>query len=78
MNEGRLYQWPNSSANYTNVEIPLASAYYTGCLLYPEAFADVDPAAKAEEIYEFFLGRGDYRALLEENGLGFAEVRLNG
>ncbi|MBO6040743.1 MAG: ABC transporter substrate-binding protein [Oscillospiraceae bacterium] len=78
VNEGRLYQWPNSSANYTNVEIPLASAYYTGCLLYPEAFADVDPAAKAEEIYEFFLGRGDYRALLEENGLGFAEVRLNG
>ena len=76
--EGRLYQWPNSSANYTNVEIPLASAYYTGCLLYPEAFADIDPAAKAEEIYAFFLGHGEYRELLDQNGLGFAEVRLNG
>ena len=76
--EGRLYQWPNSSANYTNVEIPLASAYYTGCLLYPEAFSDIDPAEKAEEIYAFFLGRGDYGELLEQNGLGFGKVRLDG
>ena len=39
---GKVYQWPNSTANYTNVEIPLVSAYYAGSLLFPDAFADVD------------------------------------
>lgn len=74
--EGRLYQWPNSSANYSNIEIPLASAWYMGKLLYPEAFSDIDPETRAQEIYDFFLGHGEYGKLLEENGLGFGPVTL--
>ncbi len=73
---GRVYQWPNATANYTNVEVPLVNAYYAGSLLYPEAFADVDFEAKAEEIFTFFLGHEGYLALLAENGLGYGPVSL--
>lgn len=68
---GKVYQWPNATSNYTNVEIPLVNAYYAGSILYPEAFADVDFAAKAAEIFEFFLGHGDYLQALTEHGFGY-------
>ena len=73
---GQVYQWPNATANYTNVEIPLVSGYYAGKLLYPEAFADVDFEAKANEIFAFFLGHEGYLALLNDNGLGYGSVSL--
>ena len=68
---GQVHQWPNSTSNYTNVEIPLVSAYYAGKVLYPEAFADVDFEAKAAEIFAFFLGHGDYLQVLWDNGVGY-------
>ena len=74
--EGRVYQWPNATANYTNVEIPLVSAYFAGSLLYPEAFADVDFETRAEEIFSFFLGSEGYLQLLSEAGLGYGPVEL--
>ena len=73
---GNVYQWPNSTANYTNLEVPLVNAYYAGTVLYPEAFADVDFGAKAEEIFEFFLGRPGYLEALTENGLGYGKITL--
>lgn len=73
---GKVYQWPNSTANYTNVEIPLVSAYYAGSLLFPDAFADVDFEAKANEIFSFFLGHDGYLDLLTEAGLGYGAVTL--
>ena len=73
---GQVYQWPNATANYTNVEIPLVSGYYAGKLLYPEAFADVDFEAKANEIFDFFLGHEGYLDLLNQNGLGYGSVTL--
>lgn len=74
--KGQVYQWPNATANYTNVEIPLVSGYYAGKLLFPEAFADVDFEAKANEIFDFFLGHGGYLELLNQNGLGYGSVAL--
>ena len=74
---GQVYQWPNATANYTNVEIPLVSAYFAGSLLYPDAFADVDFETKAEEIFSFFLGESGYLALLSEAGLGYGPYTLN-
>lgn len=68
---GQVYQWPNATSNYTNVEIPLVNAYYAGSVLYPEAFADVDFAAKAEEVFSFFLGHTGYLQDLTENGFGY-------
>lgn len=46
---------PHTSMN-VNHETSLANAYYVGKILYPEAFADIDPAAKADEIYTFVDG----------------------
>lgn len=73
---GNLYQWPNSTWHWSNVEIPLVSAYYVGTLLYPEAFADVDFDAKASEIFDMFLGEPDYLTVLEEAGAGYGKVTL--
>ena len=44
----------------TNIDTAIADAYYLGKVLYPDAFADVDPAAKADEIYEGLLGEAVY------------------
>lgn len=41
----------------TNIETVLVDAYAVGKVLYPEAFRDVVLAAKADEIYRFFLGK---------------------
>lgn len=73
---GALYQWPNSTWHWSNVEIPLVSAYYVGTLLYPEAFADVDFDAKASEIFDMFLGMPDYLSVLQEAGAGYGKVTL--
>ncbi|MCZ0860254.1 ABC transporter substrate-binding protein [Methanocorpusculum sp. MG] len=53
---------PHTSMN-VNHETSLANAYYIGKVLYPEQFADIDPAAKADEIYEFVVGAPVYDQL---------------
>lgn len=53
---------PHTSMN-VNHETSLANAYYIGKVLYPEQFADIDPAAKADEIYEFVVGAPVYEQL---------------
>lgn len=73
---GELYQWPNSTSNYTNVEIPLVNAYYIGSIMFPETFADVDFDAKAEEIFRFFLGHDGYLSVLNNAGMGYGPVTL--
>lgn len=76
--DGNVYQCPNSTWHWSNVEIPLVSAYYMGSLLYPEAFADVDFEAKAAEIFEFFLGAPDYLDTLAEAGAGYMKLEFEG
>jgi iron complex transport system substrate-binding protein len=73
---GEIYQWPNSTWHWSNVEIPLASAYYTGQLLYPDEFSDLIFEEKAGEIFEFFLNDADYLTKLEEEGSGYGKVTL--
>ncbi|MDD3310500.1 iron ABC transporter substrate-binding protein [Pseudodesulfovibrio sp.] len=46
------YNWYTSNFGCT-----LANAYFIGKLLYPGRFADVDPAAKADEIFTFLVGK---------------------
>jgi iron complex transport system substrate-binding protein len=75
---GDVYQCPNSTWHWSNVEIPLVSAYYMGSLLYPKAFADVDFEAKAAEIFEFFLGQPDFLNTLAEAGAGYMKLDLEG
>ncbi len=45
------YNW--YSQNFGNI---LSDAYFVGALLFPDRFVDVDPRAKADEIYSFLVG----------------------
>ena len=73
---GNLYQWANSTWHWSNVEIPLVSAYYVGTLLYPEQFADINFEEKANEILKEFLGVDNYLAEIEAAGAGYGKVTL--
>jgi iron complex transport system substrate-binding protein len=53
----------------------IADAYSVGSILYPDAFADVDPERRADEIYETLLGTGVYDQLAERFG-GFERIEL--
>lgn len=65
--------------NYsTNVEIALADAYFAGTVLFPERFADVDPAAKTDEIAAVLVGAPVYEQLVGIYGDGFGAVDLLG
>ncbi|MEZ0318954.1 MAG: iron ABC transporter substrate-binding protein [Pyrobaculum sp.] len=55
--EGRVYGILPVNFYGTNVPIVFADAYFIGKVLYPDKFKDVDPAAKADEIYKMLLGR---------------------
>jgi len=46
------YNW--YTKNYGSI---LANAYFIGKMLYSERFKDVGPVAKADEIYQFFVGK---------------------
>ncbi len=66
------YNW--YSRNYGSV---LADAWYIGTVLYPERFADVDPAAKADAIYRFLVGAPVYAEMNRRfGGMAFAPVDL--
>lgn len=73
---GKLYQWPNSTSNYTNVEIPIVNAYYAGSIMFPDAFSDVDFETKAEEVFSFFLGHDGYLKVLNDVGMGYGSVDI--
>jgi len=61
----------------TNYETVLANAYFVGKILYPDRFADIEPARKADEIYTFFLGKPVFSQLNSQyENLGFARIPL--
>ncbi len=60
-----------------NFETTLANAYYIGKILYPEAFSDIDPAAKADEIYTFVDGSPVYEKLkANRQGLSYQKLEI--
>jgi iron complex transport system substrate-binding protein len=55
----------------------LANAYFIGKVLYPNRFADIDPAAKADEIYTFFVEKPVFHQMdAAFGGLAFKQVPL--
>lgn len=69
--EGKVYTQLAYNNNYTNVEIALIDAYYAGKIIYPDEFKDIDPEEKADEIFEFLLGKKIYSDYVAEGqGLG--------
>jgi iron complex transport system substrate-binding protein len=73
--EGRVYgvlpyNW--YSQNFASI---LANAYFVGKTLYPQRFADIDPAARADEIYAFVVGKPVFDIMNANfSGLAFAPV----
>ena len=63
--EGKVYSQISFRSSASNLETALADAYYAAWVMYPEAFADVDPVAKAGEIFEMLLGVNPYEDLKE-------------
>lgn len=57
---GRVYAVMPYNWYANNYDTVLADAYYIGKTLYPDQFADVDPAQKADEIYTMLDGKPVY------------------
>jgi len=74
--EGRVYTQLPVNSYFTNIEVALADAYYTGTVLFPERFADVDPVAKADEIALEILGQPVYERLVGSYGRGYGSIDL--
>lgn len=67
------YNW--YTQNYGSI---LANAYYIGKVLYPHLFTDVEPAAKADEIYTFLVGKPVFKQLNSSfDNLAFKVVPVN-
>lgn len=73
--EGKLYSCISFNNYSTNVGYAIADAYYAGSVLFPEQFADVDIAAKTDEILEFLLGDAYYDEMVAD-GLSFGVMEL--
>jgi len=74
---GEVYAVLPHTSMGANYETILADAYYIGKVLYPEQFADIDPAAKADEIYRFVVGVPVYEQLnANVNNLSFTKLEI--
>ncbi len=73
--EGKVYSQISFRSNASNLETALADAYYAACVIYPEQFEDIDPVAKAQEIFEKLLGVNPYKDL-KEAGYEFRPVKI--
>ena len=73
--EGKVYSQISFRSSASNLETALADAYYAACVIYPEAFKDVDPVAKAGEIFEKLLGANPYQDL-KEAGYEFRPIQI--
>ena len=62
-----------------NFESVFADAYFIGKVLYPEAFADIDPMAKAEAIAAFLNGGPAFERINNNFGnMGFNKIMITG
>lgn len=73
--EGKVYSQISFRSFASNLETALADAYYAACVIYPEAFQDVDPEEKAREIFETILGVDPYDDL-KEAGYAFRSITI--
>ena len=72
---GKVYSQISFRSSASNLETALADAYYAACIMYPEQFKDVDPVAKAGEIFEMLLGANPYEDL-KEAGYEFRPITI--
>lgn len=74
---GQIYTVNPHTSYVVNFETTLANAYYIGKILYPDTFSDIDPAAKADEIYSFVDGSPVYEKLKSNlQGLSYQKLEI--
>jgi len=73
---GQVYGQLPYISYYNNIETAMADIYFLGKILYPKAFENIDVEEKADEIYEFILGKPLYGEMAEIFG-GYIKINLN-
>ena len=73
--KGQIYGMLPYAFYHRNPSTILANAYYMGTVIYPEQFKDINPAQKADEIYNKFVGEKVYQELSAVYG-GFKKLNL--
>lgn len=71
----RIYTQIPYNYNWTNMELAIANAFYAGKIVYPQQFSDIDPEAKADEIFTVMLGQPFYDRLVED-GYAFKNIAI--
>lgn len=71
--DGKVYGQLPYVAYYNNIETALADVYFAGKILFSEQFQDVEPEIKADEIYNFFLGKPLYQEMTQRYG-GYTQL----
>ena len=62
---GEVYLQLAYNAYYTNVETSLMNCWFVAKSAYPNLFQNIEISAKADEIYQKFLGKNLYSSILE-------------
>lgn len=74
--ENRIYTLLPYNNYATNYEMVLANAWFTGKILYPEKFRDIDIEEKTGEVYRAFLGR-DISRETANSSVAFRTINKN-
>lgn len=72
---GEVYTQIPYNYNWTNIEIAIADTYYAGKVIFPDAFSDIDPIKKADEIFTVMLGQPFYQQLADA-GCTFGKMTI--
>lgn len=67
--DGRVFRLLPFNYYATNVGTALIDAYVVGAILFPENYRDMDLLKKADEIYEFLLGKPLYGQMEKDFGV---------
>ena len=74
--QGEIYTLLPNTFYFVNHDAVLANAWFVGKTLYPEQFSDVDPKAKADEIFTFLVGKPIFESLNNSlDNLAFERIR---
>jgi len=75
LRQGNAYALVPNTSYFMNPQMLYVNAFFMAKTAYPEAYPDLDPVAKADEIFTAFNGEPLY-AFYREHGYGFARLVL--
>lgn len=69
------YMLLSNTFYYINIDQMLANSFFIAKTIYPELYKDLDPAKKADEIFNAFVGQPLYKVIKADTG-GFQKIIL--